>query len=259
MAEKTLQQLARAYAHGELDKENYRKARASLINDILSGEVEVPDKTYSTPIHPRAQDNTFEEVTERKLREDRQANEAIPEPRPRRKAAPPPPEEPVRNSTMRIKTWPLVAGLAVVIVLPVLIYFLLPASSTPDSDQGDGEPAAPGSTATGQAAAVEAASSEARDLIRGFLQDRVWTKTRIESFLSTWQTLPVDQRQSVRDSVEMSRLANAIYKQLLSEKALSDLDNSGQAQENQKLLVNFAREMRIDDPRITLPAETDQE
>ncbi len=255
MAEKTLQQLTRAYAQGELDKENYRKARASLINDILSGEVEVPDKTYPTPIHPRAQDNTFEEVTERKLREDRQANEAIPEPGARRKAAPPPPEEPVRNSTMRVKTGPLLAGLAVVIVLPVLIYFLLPASSTPDTDQGGGETAPDESATSSQAAA----SSEASDLIRGFLQDRVWTKTRIESFLSTWQTLPVDQRQSVRDSVEMSRLANAIYKQLLSEKALSDLDNSGQAQENQKLLVNFAREMRIDDPRITLPAETDQE
>lgn len=57
----------------------------------------------------------------------------------------------------------------------------------------------------------------------------------------------------------MSRLGNAIYKQLLAEKALSNLDDGNLALEKQKLLVNFAREMRIDDPRITMPAETDQE
>ncbi|MEX2523333.1 MAG: hypothetical protein WD750_00090 [Gammaproteobacteria bacterium] len=255
MSDKTLRQLTRAYAKGDLDRDQYRKARAELINGILAGDITVPEKDYAPPVKPRSVEDTVEEVTERKSREKNP--DGYPETEPARKK-PPYPEERSQAAPAATGNLPLWVGVAGVIVIAGLVYILLPDSSREnDASPGTAEPTADsGNTAE---TTPEVATSEARNLVRAFLQERSWTRESIESFVSTWQTLPVDQRQAVRGSVEMSRLGNAIYKQLLAEKALSNLDDGNLALEKQKLLVNFAREMRIDDPRITMPAETDQE
>lgn len=41
--EVTLRELARLYARGDIDRNNYRKSRAKLINDIIEGRTEVKD------------------------------------------------------------------------------------------------------------------------------------------------------------------------------------------------------------------------
>jgi len=246
MSDKTLRQLTRAYAIGDLDREQYRKARAELINGILAGEIAVPENDYPAPVRLRSPDDTFDEVTERKTRDTEDPAPA---------GQTPPSTESPQASPAAMKNRLLPAG---IILAAALIYFLLPHGS-------QNEEPAPASTAPIESsggdtsdATQQAPDSKARDLVRAFLKERSWGRESITEFVSSWQTLPVDERKTVRDSVEMSRLANAIYKQLLAEKALSNLDNGKQALEKQRLLVEFAREMRIDDPRIKMP-ESDRQ
>lgn len=254
MSDKTLRQLTRAYAKGELDKDQYRKARAELINGILAGEITVPEDDYPSLVKPRSIDDTFEEVTERKLREENRHNDTGPG----SFTEPPPAAESSQTSFTAIKRWPLLAGIASVIVISVLVYLLLPDTSSLENGTASGSSNLAGSGGTEDTAA-NADISEARGLIRSFLKERSWTRRSIDAFLSSWQTLPVDQRQAARDSVDMSRLGNAIYKQLLAEKALSDLDDGDKTLEKQKLLVDFAREMRINDPRIKLSEKAEED
>lgn len=52
MSNKTLSELAKKYANGEIDKDNYRKSREVLISEIVSGKVSVKDIDFPLPLLP---------------------------------------------------------------------------------------------------------------------------------------------------------------------------------------------------------------
>ncbi|MCH7694817.1 MAG: hypothetical protein IIB73_00760 [Proteobacteria bacterium] len=64
MSKPTLRDLAKAYSKGILQKENYREARATLINGILSGDDTLQVNEY--PALVELPDEESLDVTERK-------------------------------------------------------------------------------------------------------------------------------------------------------------------------------------------------
>lgn len=263
MSDQTLRQLARAHAKGQMDKQQYRKARAELIEGILSGDIPLRENDYPSPVRRRSLSDTFEDVTQRdnrKRRDPASDTQPLQTKRPvdqvHRPADPPPSRRKTRQTA---KKWPIIAGVSVLVLIPVLIYLLVP-STPPDQDNAttvnDTAPEQPPESSSDvDNTAPEVDVSEARTLISAFLEQRSWNRQSIESFISSWQALPEQQRRAMRGSVEMGRLTNAIYKQLLAEKALSGLDNGDTAIRKQKMLVSFADRMGIDDPRIDMPEQ----
>ncbi len=63
MSHQTLRELAREYAKGIIDKDNYRRLRAELINAIIAGEIVTVDADYPPPlVAPSDEDETTENV-----------------------------------------------------------------------------------------------------------------------------------------------------------------------------------------------------
>lgn len=54
-------------------------------------------------------------------------------------------------------------------------------------------------------------------------------------------------------SLELNQLTTAIYKQLMKERALSGLGDEAEAGDQQLKLIEFAKKVGINDPRIAMP------
>ena len=92
---------------------------------------------------------------------------------------------------------------------------------------------------------------EAQRLVREFLAQRNWaTDLNLDAFLMKWQALPAETRNNAMTTLELKQLTNAINKLLVEERALSAIGNTENASSRQMKLIEFARQMGINDPRI---------
>lgn len=265
MAQKTLREFAKEYAKGTLSKEAYRKSRADLLEGILAGEIPVWVNTYPAPIvfHGSGEKR---EITQRRGRRNRadgsgdEQNEItriVTEPdevsdsfpsAPRAVPIPPAPAAPVSRP---VPMAGMIAGV-VLVALAAVAYLAARPGETPAPGAGSAQSAAtevPSATASARAPADRAAP----DLIKRFLEQKNWTDAGMDAFLSEWQSLSAEQRASAAGSMEMSQLANTIYKKLLEERALSGLGTGEQGMAKQRRLIAFAGEIGIQDPRLTVP------
>jgi len=246
MSQMTLRQLARAYAEGELDKDSYREARAELIAGILAGDIPVHEHENLPPVRTRRNDATLEQATERRSPK-KKATEATGS---RQSPSPAPPKKPAAPAKKSGRS-ALIAGIVIgVLLLVITVYYI---GFTGEEDTAAGEA---GDSAMDTGAPDNTAGHE---LITTFLRNRTWTSESIDGFVVDWRALPASDREAAAGSAQMGRLTNAIYKQLLEERALSGLDNGEAAVEKQRQLVEFARSVGIDDPRISLPDATDRQ
>lgn len=247
MLQMTLRQLARAYAEGELDKDNYRENRGELIAGILAGDIQVPEHEDLPPVRPRPDDATVEQATERRLPKKKVTAPPTPALDP-----PPPPAQP-REDTGEPRRFALIAGIvaACLIIVALLIFYLGgatgPGGAAEDATSFNSTPAPGSATAT-----------PGQKLIASFLRDRTWTDQRLSRFVDDWHALSDEEKNAVAGTVAMGQLTNAIYKQLLEEQALSGLKNGEAALERQRQLVEFAHRIGIEDPRIALPDPSDE-
>jgi formylglycine-generating enzyme required for sulfatase activity len=238
MPQMTLRQLARAYARGELDKTSYRQQRTNLLEGILKGDIPLQENPFLAPLQSRTDESTCDTSTGRTTPNTHgtaiPANETISS------------AQPVDTGLTQKFGVPLVAGtlgLGFILIVLLTLYLTYPGNN------GEAVRGTDNSAMTSNGKAVLGG----RELITSFLQKKSWTDESLADFVDDWTALPEDKRKATFGSVELGQLTNAIYKQLLAEQALTGLDNSHDAMDKQRELVEFARRIGIDDPRLSMP------
>jgi hypothetical protein len=245
MPKKTLRKLARAHADGSIDKETYRKARAELIQGILSDEIPLKEINYPPLVQP-PEPESLDDTQQRKNEVKKTAKQAAaPE---ASAAAKPDNAEPAveagpaaSSSTNKL----LYIGLAVAVL--AIIVVALVALSGGDSSKSASTTAVTGS-ASSEKTKLTASVSAAQNLIREFLQKNNWSASSLDNFQQQWAELDTTEAM---DSLELGQLTNAIYKQLLEERALSGLVEDDSSLNKQRLLLDFASALGITDARLS--------
>ncbi|MCH8262641.1 MAG: SUMF1/EgtB/PvdO family nonheme iron enzyme [Proteobacteria bacterium] len=95
-------------------------------------------------------------------------------------------------------------------------------------------------------------SSAGQGLIIDFIQQKNWTQENLDVFVTSWQQMSAQEQTAAFSSLEMKRLINTIYQQLLDERALLSLGDVENAVANQHMLVNFAEQLGIEDKRLNV-------
>lgn len=230
MGEKTLRELAKEFAKGAINKEEYRKARGGLIKGILSGEIPLQVNEYPPPIMPPEP----EPITETRPRTKAKSEPtSIP-------AAPQPDVQPAAE-----RPWLLIATVVAILCLAILLIILLRPSATQQAATGTVSVTPPPVT---PAKAV----SEVEHMIEEFLIQKNWGNSRLQAFQNQWGQLSQEEKDAGNESTAMRRLTDAIYRQLLEEQALADISKSTAAVEKQHNLVDFAEAIGIYDARIKI-------
>lgn len=266
MTVQTLRELAREYAKGTLDRESYRRNRAALIDGILSGTIAVPPIDYAPPVagkstldttHPgkrrkkeaaeaEIEDLDFFDITQVVTPAD--VTPPRPAPQVREEEQDDEPAKPVRTFPM-----PAIIGVIILVAIAILGYVLF-------SGAGDEEvaPTAPRTTASAPVtepapelpATAPDAGGVAADAIIEFLRMKNWSDEALVQFVTSWNALPRSDREAAAGSGEMLQLANAIYRRSLEVRALSQVTGDETAIARQDRLLEFARTLGINDPRL---------
>jgi hypothetical protein len=239
---KHLRELAKEFAQGKISRDEYRMQRSELIQGIMAGTIEVPDKEYLAPIPPPSEDD----ITAQGPDFDPFATTEIAVTKPGNKKKKPasPPTTPAEPGTAKSRTFPvwLFATLSIaVMVLIVAITALFIYSANDDTTSGESSVSSPALPAAGQAA---------NQLIQLFLQRNDWQAESLEKFRQNWEKIGPSERQAALDLPVMNQLKNAIYQQILEERAMIALGDAESSRQKQQLLVDFAASLGIEDPKI---------
>jgi hypothetical protein len=228
-SQSTLRSLARSYANGTLDKDTYRKQRTGYIEAVLAGEVSL--RPQQPPSAQSTQDTFAGGVTLKKSK--------IPEPKPR------------SNTDKQKLVW-FVAGVGIVL-LAIIVVLLIP-----DGQQQTTPIPSPSVTETLTPVPVpaETVSAAVPNLIKTFLTQNIWSETSMDTFVSDWNAIPDSEKAGISNTGEYSQLTSSIVKKLVEERALSTIGNPELSLEKQRLLVDFAARIGIQDSRIALPQQT---
>ena len=249
MNKPTLKKLARAHADNELDKASYRKSRSELIQGILGGSIPLAEIDYPPlvkPPEPESLDDTQRREDIKKPAPSTPASDAQPQTKK-------PASAPSGTETSSSSSTGLYIGLAVALLALIAIAAIMfigeDKSATPSSATTSAGSVANVAEKTGMTAE---SSSQSQLMIRDFLKTNNWSTSSLNNFAQSWSELPEGDVLSSSASLEMGQLTNAIYKQLLEEQALSGLVDDDSSVQKQEQLVEFAVELGIEDPRISL-------
>ena len=229
MADTTLRSLAKAYSKKTIEQAAYREARAKFINGVLAGEITLSVNDYPPLIRPKT-----DPTTETTLR--------------RQEKKPPPisetPSQPVPQPVKK-NNWLLIGAAAAVVLLIIIGIMIFSSGDNQTRSVTAEEP---------QVAKTQTQPNEAQLLVRDFLTQRNWASDpSLDAFLAKWQSLAPETRAQATGTLELNQLTNSIYKQLQTERALSSIGNAADSTSKQQKLIDFARQIGINDPRISLP------
>lgn len=237
---KYLRELAKDFAQGKISREEYRKERTELIKGIVDGSIDVPDRDFLAPIPPPSEDD----ITAQGPDYDPFATTeiAVTKPGSKKKQTsanrPTPPREssdPV-HKPFPIWTFAILSVAVLVLIIAITALFIYSSENTES----------PESTVTEQPAVGQAANQ----LIKLFIQGNNWQAENLEKFRRNWEKIGPAERQAAQDLPVMNQLKNAIYKQLLEERAMIALGDAESAREKQQVLVDFAESLGIQDDRL---------
>ena len=229
----TLRGLAKAYANGALEREKYRNDRTAYIEAVLSGAVSIKAVEHHTG---RSKTGRIDEVTEQKPGKDRTAVNSDST------------DITADPSPLQSRTGLIVgaAGVALLLILVLVFTVFTGNEDTPPQSQGP-------SAAT--SVVIDTPPTAAQTLIKSFLGKNTWSESSMNAFLTEWEVMPEPEKSSIKNTVELGQLTNEIYKKLLEERALSGIGNPETSYEKQRQLVQFAANLGITDPRISLPEQ----
>jgi hypothetical protein len=244
MSNQTLRELAKNYALGEIDKDNYRKSRVELITAITAGKVNVEAIDFPPPLMPSEEEAAITETAKRDKTE-------VVSPASKQKPTPNGTASKQQSSAKTNKKLPImfitVSSVIVIslIIVVILFYPKPPGSATTETTNASNKAQAP-------TPAVTASTNMAGEsLIADFLTQKNWSEDSLDTFLNSWSALSQEERDSAKPSKRMQRMHDSIYKQFLEEKALSSIDSEKAALKQEKL-IEFAKAIGIDDSRLVL-------
>jgi hypothetical protein len=238
MSKQTLRALAKDYATGVIDKDNYRKSRVELIKGIVAGEIAVKAIDYAPPLMPSEEEAAITETAKR------ERTKATPEVTPKSK---PVATNNVKNNN---KKTPIVfISVSTVIVLSLIIAVFLFYPKPPGSASIETTNVTKNTTKTNATATSTSMAGES--LIAGFLTEKNWNENSLDKFIESWSALTQEERDSAKQTKRMQRMNDSIYKQFLEEKALASIDSEKAIIKQQKL-IELAEAIGINDSRLIL-------
>ncbi len=251
----SLRHLARQYADGALDQVSYRRARADYLESVLNGNDPPGSVTQANYTSPKAVagEETITEATFRRGTEETQILWRAGDKNQSGEQEPYLQTQPIQLNDRSLPNVYITAGVAagaIVLLVGASLLFM-----------GDDEPAtssAPAATATEQTAEDQAlqaiASNNGNSALRQlkqFLDAPQWSQQALDDFASRWQQLPREQREAALDTTLARQLSDELFRQLQEERALQGLDgNNGNTLAGQQKIVDFARAIGLDDPRL---------
>ena len=257
MPSKTLRSLAKDHASGVLDKVAYRKARDMFFDGVLTGEIKVEPIEYRPPLDFQDLDATMERERDRTQIKSVPVQKQPITPAPSAAPAPTPKQKPVpeiphaEHLTKSESGFPitLIMGITIIIIIGLIIFLTLPliyhntgtvnnSITVTESDIPNSETQATGNTSAGE------------ELIANFLAQNDWSNEKLQEFKSSWNSLTAEEQADGLASPIKGQLTNAIYQQLLEERALLGLGDTASVISRQNTLINFASELGINDPRL---------
>lgn len=281
MTAQTLRELAREYAKGTLDRESYRRNRAALIDGILSGAIPVPPIDYAAPVATRANLDTTHPGKRRKTSPAESEVDEMDFFDITQVVTPtdvtPPRQEPILGAEESGTTQPessrAIPPITIAIVIAIAVFAIAGLGFGLFSGNSDADGTAPSQPArenvsqsppppdaapdAGAEAAppVDHASIDAagvgNDAIVEFLRTKNWSDENLDQFTATWNALAPADREAAAGSGEMLQMGNAIYRRLLEVRALAQVSAGNASTAKQDRLLEFARMLGIDDPRLS--------
>lgn len=248
MGQVSLRELVQKYTKGEVGKEEYRKTRTDLINNVLAREDNLRINTYPPLIKPT--DEGTVDITERSQKKEPVKSPATP-------GVTPPADKTVPSRGQPLNPMYIAGALILIIITIIAVVVLLPDHSQNQRVNVQEQPV------TQETRPAPAVSDRARTLIREFLQKNNWDNGNMDEFLRAWRALPETDSQSIKGSMALNRLSNAIYNRLQEERAIAELDATASETvadvSRQERLVAFARQIGINDDRISVQAPAVQD
>jgi hypothetical protein len=244
MTTKNLRALAKDYADGLLHANAYRRARDELIEGILAGRIQVTPHDFLPPINTQRVEAASDVTSIRSAPVAKSAQKpAIANTAPRKETR--------KTHEYSVYRWVL-AGIAVILICLLILVALYPFAR-------QGIPAFPSglkinlkNSGTESMEQQTDISSHGKRMIEEFLHQNNWSEESLRQFTGEWQGLSAEEQATGLASSARTQLANAIHRKLTEERALHSLDVQQGALERQHLLVNFARQIGISDPRLTV-------
>jgi len=235
--ETTLRDLAKGYAGGKLDKAKYRAARTAYIESVVSGAVTLLSSQDSGGLAATT-------ATDLNLRNSSDKTSMMGSAAYSRSQS----NEGDTGKSGKTKTGLFIGGAALLVVIVAIVIAL-----TGNKQEPSPTAVAAGSSANTASAIPDTTPTATITLIRTFLTSNNWSQPTLDKFVADWQQMPEADRSASMSSVELGQLSNAIYKKLLEERALSGIGNPETSLDKQRLLVEFATSIGIQDQKISLP------
>lgn len=239
MINKTLSDLAEAYANGDINTTTYRKNRGELLREIVAGHVPVEPIDYLPPLE-------IEEEAAVTQPMGRDTTQLLGQSVPRGNLSEPfettLPSDYSNNTSYKL----IYVGVSILIVVLLIVAVVMFYPEPPSSQKSQPLPSAPAENA------VNADLSKPGEaIITEFLQQNVWNDNALDAFLQQWNALDNDQQNAAGKTKRMQRLSSEIYRRFQEEKALVSID-SAKALSRQQKLIDFASELGINDTRMTI-------
>ncbi len=234
MSIKNLRLLAKQYFIGQIDRDTYLDARHHLIDDIVAGDVLLPDDEDPTSITESAITETATTQTARTTRTEPHRTEPAP--------------PPIKDNT------PLIIGGVVVVSLVLVVsaasFFLA------------GEDEVPTRTNPTQTTALISPVNEeapAPTLLETFIASSDWSASALQTTIEEWNTLSDEERSGLSDTLAFRQLEDSIYTQILETRALMDIGDVEESVSHREQLLGFARGLGSSDQRFSLAESTLQQ
>ena len=243
MSNQSLRELAKDYAKGEIDKDDYRKSRVELITAITAGKVDVKAIDFPPPLMPSEEETA---ITEAPKRDKTEVVPSSSKKRPPANGSPTNQQPPAERKKTPLVFISVSAVIVISLIIVVILFYPKPPGST-TTETSNASDNAQAATAVATASTKMAGES----LIADFLTQKNWTEDSLDSFLNAWSALNQEDRDAAIPTKRMQRMHDSIYKQFLEEKALSSIDSEKAAMKQQKL-IKFANAIGIDDSRLIL-------
>jgi hypothetical protein len=246
MSTQTLRELAKDYARGTIGKDTYRKSRTALIQDIITGNIAIKVIDYEPPLSPT---NELEEAITEGFKRDK-TEVTSPKQAPKPKSVPPVKQKLIIKEDR--KKSPLVFILtSVIIVLSLIFAVIFFYPKPPESTAVKISNISENSKIPGKTAITTNKSMVGESLIADFLSEKSWNEDSLDSFITSWSNLTLEERDTAKQTKRMQRMNDSIYKQFLEAKALASIDSEKAVAKQQKL-AEFATAIGINDSRLTL-------
>lgn len=258
-----LRTLAKEYATGVLNKEDYRKLRSELFEDIISGEVEVEDHDFLPPIGYSDGDATGETVINYPA-SDKEATQPKSTTAAGAPATAPVEEKPAQPPQRAIVVhgkfykFLLYGGVLTLVFLVILLALLITniykASTTSvvvSSEMTTVNPSGNISDTTPPSPPVSK-STTSDNMIKLFLSNNDWSNESMKQFLSDWYNMSYEEYTNAMGSTALLQLNQAIYQQFQEQNAMLVLGDNDAVTEKQLALINFAEQLGFNDPRLVM-------